>query len=153
MITVSMCVEARLAFVGACDESMQCCVRTRHERQRIAVWVAFLGRWRLPINVLIMKAIEDALFSPLRGYDPIPREFPYAETRRHVRLHFRTKGERRQHLSVMNRYLQESREYLGRNQVEMSGARRLCHFLEHKLGLVLEDAPCPVGMLTELGRS
>ena len=136
-----MCVETRIASLCAAVDSGQCLARTHHERQRIAVWVAFLGRWQLPINVLIMKAIEDALFSPLRGYDPIPREFPYAETRRHVRLHYRTKRERRQHLSVTNRYLQESREYLGRNQVEMSGARRLCHFLEHKLGLVLEDAP------------
>ena len=145
MITESMCVEKRLAIMAASDDAVRCLTRAHHERQRIAIWVAFLGRWQLPINVLIMKAIENALFSPLRGYITIPRDVPYMTTRRTVRSHFtwfyRTLGERQDHLSRLNRDLHETREFLRRSQGEMSGACRLCHFLERQLGLVLDDAP------------
>ena len=138
-----MCVETRIASLCATVDSGQCLARTHHERQRIAVWVAFLGRWQLPINVLIMKAIENALFSPLRGYDPIPYEVPYAATRRYMRSRFRgwylAKGERRKFLAKLTRELHSTLELLGQYQFEMSGASELCHFLECQLGLDFDD--------------
>ena len=80
MITESMFVEKRLAIMAASNGAMRCLTIAHHQRQRIATWVAFLGRWQLPINVLIMKAIEYALFSPLRGYITIPCYVPYMTT-------------------------------------------------------------------------
>ena len=140
-----MCVEARLAIMSASDNVMWCLTRTHHERQRIAVWVAFLGRWQMPINVVIMKAIENALFTPMRGCIRIQSDIPYMAMRRLVRNDFtwfyHTLRERRDYLARLNRELHEARELLRRSQGQRSGASQLCHFLERQLGLVLDDAP------------
>ena len=143
MITESMCVEKRVAIMAASNRTMRCLTQAHHQRQRIATWVAFLGRWQLPINGLIMKAIENALFSPLRGYSTIPCDVPYRTTRLSVRSHLfaTTRRDRQEYLSRLNRELHETREFLLRSQGQLIGACRLCHFLERQLGLVLDDAP------------
>ena len=142
-VTVSMCVEARVAFLCARENSKECLARTHHARQRSVVWVAFLGRWQPPINVVIMKEIENMLFSPLRGCFPIPYEVPYASTRRFMRSRFRnwlvTNVERQNYLAALNRELLAAIDLLERNRVEMGGANELCYHLECELGLELED--------------
>ena len=69
----------------ATDCIAHCIARTSHERERILVWVAFLGQWQSPIDVFIMKEIETALFSPVRGNIPMPAEVPYMTTAEVVR--------------------------------------------------------------------
>ena len=131
--------------MGASDGIARCLARTIHERERIAVWVAFRGRRQLPIDVFIMKEIETALFSPLRGYLTIPEEVPYMTTRRIVRANltrsYRTLDRRLDYLSRLNHERVMTFKLLRRCQNELSGACRLCRFLERQLGLVLDDAP------------
>ena len=157
MITESMCVEKRLAIMAASNGAMRCLTQAHHQRQRIATWVAFLGRWQFPINGLIMKAIENALFSPLRGNIAIPDEVPYMTTRRIIRTDltrsYRTLATRMDYLARLNHERAITEVLLRRFQDELSGAGRLCRNLERQLGLVLDRAPLPVGMPTAQGRS
>ena len=87
----------------AYDCIAHCIARISHERERIAVWVAFRGRWQSPIDVFIMKELETALFSPLRGNIPIPAEVPYRTTVEIVRAdlmrHYLTLGSRMDYLA------------------------------------------------------
>ena len=85
LLIEALCVDARRTTQRASDCIAHCLARTIHERERIAVWVAFRGRWQLPMDVSIMKEVEAALFSPLRGNIAIPEEIPYMATRRIVR--------------------------------------------------------------------
>ena len=78
----ALCVDARRSGMRASDCIAHCLARTIHERERIAVWVAFRGRWQLTMDVFIMKEVETALCSPLRGNIAILEEVPYMTLRR-----------------------------------------------------------------------
>ena len=135
----------------ASDCIAHCIARTSHERERISVWVAFLGRWQSPIDVFIMKEIETALFSPLRGNIPMPAEVPYMTTVEGVSADltyiYLTLGSRMDYLArhVNEKAITEA--LLRRLLDELSGVERLCRFLERQLGLVLHVAPWPVRLL------
>ena len=129
----------------ATDCIAHCIARTSHERERILVWVAFLGQWQSPIDVFIMKEIETALFSPLRGNIPMPAEVPYMTTAEVVRADltqiYLTLGSRMDYLARQVNEQAMAEALLLRFLDELSGAGRLCRFLERQLGLVLDDAP------------
>ena len=150
LITESMCVEKRLAIIAASNHTMRCLTQAHHQRQRIATWVAFLGRWQLPLNVLIMKEIEAALFSPLRGCITSPWDAPYMTTLMSVRSHLfgMTLRGRQDYLSQLDREQQETDGVLRRSLWQLKALCRLCEFVELKLGLLLDenddDAPDPL---------
>ena len=64
LLIEAMSVDALRSTQRASNCIAHCVSRTIHERERIAVWVAFRGRWQLPMDVCIMKEVEAALFSP-----------------------------------------------------------------------------------------
>ena len=154
LLIEALCVDARRSARRASDCIAHCVARTIHERERIAVWVAFRGRWQLPMDVFIMKEVETALFSPLRGNIAIPEEVPYRTTRRIVRADLmrshRTLATRMDYLARLNHERAITDVLLRRFQDELSGAGRLCRNLERQLGLVLDLAPLTVGILTSL---
>ena len=129
----------------ASDCIAHCLARTLHERERIAVWIAFRGRWQLPMDVFIMKEIETALFSPLRGDGPMPEDVSYMEmveiVRPDLRTAYHTSDERMGYLARLleEREMLEGR--LRRSFDELARAGRVCSFLERQLGLVLDAAP------------
>ena len=147
----ALCVNVRRSTFRTCDRIVHCQARTTHERERIEVWVAFRGRSQLPMDVFIMKEIETALFSPLRG-DRAIEEIPYMTHARIVREDLtqtcRTLATRMDYLARLNNERAMTEVLLRRFLHELSGTGRLCRFLERQLGLVLRDAPWPVGMLT-----
>ena len=136
----------------ASDCIAHCIARTAHERERITVWVAFRGRWQSPIDVFIMKEIETALFSPLRGDIPMPAEVPYMAPVDLVRAEltqvYLTLGSRMDYLARQFNEQAVTEALLRRFLDELSGAGRLCRFLERQLGLALDVAPWPVRLLT-----
>ena len=136
----------------ASDCIAHCIARTSHERERILVWIAFRGRWQSPIDMFIMKEIETALFSPLRGNIPTPAEVQYMTTVEVVRADltqiYLTQGSRTDYLVRQVNEQAMTEALLRRFLDELSGAGRLCRFLERQLGLVLGDTPWPVGLLT-----
>ena len=152
LLIEALCVDARRTTQRATDCIAHCFARTLHERERIAVWLAFRGRWQLPMDVSIMKEVEAALFSPLRGNIAIPEEIPYMATRRIVRADlmrsYRTLATRMDYLARLNHERAITEVLLRRFQDELSGAGRLCRNLERQLGLVLDLAPWTVGILT-----
>ena len=152
LLIEALCVYARRSTLRASDCIADCLARIIHERERIAVWVAFRGRWQLPMDVFIMKEVETARFSPLRGNIAIPEEVPYMMTRRIVRADltrsYRTLGTRMDYLARLNHERAMTEVLLRRFHDELSGVGRLCRFLERQLGLVLDAAPWPVGLLT-----
>ena len=101
------------------------------------------------MDVSIMKEIETALFSPLRGNITIPEEVPYMTTARIVRADLTRsyRSARIDYLARLNHERAMTEILLRRFQDELSGVGRLCRFLERQLGLALGDAPWPVGML------
>ena len=152
LLIEALCVDARRSTQRASDCIAHCLARTIHERERIAVWVAFRGRWQLPMDVSIMKEVEAALFSPLRGNIAIPEEVPYMTTRRIVRADlmrsYRTLTTRMGYLARMNHERAITEVLLRRFQDELRGVSRLCRNLECQLGLVLDTAPWTVGIFT-----
>ena len=96
------------------------------------------------MDVCIMKEVEAALFSPLRGNIAIPDEVPYMTTRRIIRTDltrsYRTLATRMDYLARLNHERAITEVLLRRFQDELSGAGRLCRNLERQLGLVLDDA-------------
>ena len=148
----ALCVDARRSTQRASDCIAHCVARTIHERERIAVWVALRGRWQLPMDVSIMKEVEAALFSPLRGNIAIPEEIPYRVMRRTVRADltrsYRTLATRMDYLARLNHERAITEILLRRFQEELCGVSRLCRDLECRLGLVLDTAPWTVGVFT-----
>ena len=145
LLIEALCVDARRSTQRASDCIAHCVARTTHEHERIAVWVAFRGRWQLPMDVFIMKEIETARFSPLRRDGPMPEEASYMEMVEIVRTDlwtaYRTSDERMDYLA---RLLEEREMMEGvrrRSLDELARADRLCSFLERQLGLVLDAAP------------
>ena len=137
-----MCVEARVAWLCAHADSKEWRSRAHHERQRIAVWIAFLGRWQLPIDRFIMKAIEDALFSPMRGYVKLPiNDVPYMTTRQTVQSHLfgMTLGDRQDYLSQLESEAHETLGVLRRSQWQLKALCNLVECLELKLGLLIDS--------------
>ena len=136
----------------ASDCIAHCIDRTSHERERISVWIAFRGQWQSPIEVLIMKEIETALFSPLRGDIPMPAEVPYMTTVDLVHADltqvYLTLGARMNYLARQFNEQAITEALLRSFLDELSGVGRLCRFLERQLGLVLDVAPWPVRLLT-----
>ena len=147
-----LCVKTRRSIHHTIDRIKHCEARTTHERERIEVWVAFRGQWQLPMDVSIMKEVEAALFSPLRGNIAIPEEVPYMTTRRIVRADlmrsYRTLTTRMGYLARMNHERAITEVLLRRFQDELRGVSRLCRNLECQLGLVLDTAPWTVGIFT-----
>ena len=152
LLIEALCVDARRSSMRASDCIAHCIARTAHERERIMVWVAFLGRWQLPIDVFITKEIETALFSPLRGDVPMPAEVPYMMTVEVVRADlmqiYLTLGSRMGYLARQVNEQAITEALLRRFLDELSGAGRLCRFLERQLGLALDVTPWPVRLLT-----
>ena len=136
----------------ASDCIAHCMSRLSHERERIVVWIAFRGRWQSPIDVFIVREIESALFSPLRGNIPIPADVPYMTTVQVVRADltrsYLTLGTRMDYLARQVNERAMTEVLLRRFLDELSGVGRLCRFPERQLGLVLGVAPWPVGLLT-----
>ena len=96
------------------------------------------------MDVFIMKEIETALFSPLRGDGPMPGVF-FLEIVEIVRTDLwtacHTSDERMEYLA---RLLEEREIMEGihrRSLDELARADRLCSSLERQLGLVLDAAP------------
>ena len=152
LLIEALCVDARRSTQRASDCIAHCVARIIHERERIAVWVAFRGRWQLPMDVSIMKEVEAALFSPLRGNIAIPEEVPYMTTRRIVRADLmrshRTLATRMDYLARLNHERAITEILLRRFQDELSAAGRSCRNLERQLGLVIDLAPWTVGIFT-----
>ena len=152
LLIEALCVDARRTTQRATDCIAHCFARTLHERQRIAVWRALRGRWQLPMDVSIMKEVEAALFSPLRGNIAIPEEIPYRVMRRTVRADltrsYRTLATRMDYLARLNHERAITEILLRHFQDELSGVSRLCRNLECQLGLVLDTAPWTVGIFT-----
>ena len=145
LLIEALCVDARRSSMRATDCIAHCFARTSHERERISVWVAFLGHWQSPIDVFIMKEIETALFSPLRGNIPMPAEVPHMTTAEVVRAElteiYLTQGSRVDYLVRQVNEQAMTEALLRRFLDELSGVGRLCRFLERQLGLVLDVAP------------
>ena len=152
LLIEALCVDARRSTQRASDCIAHCLARTLHERERIAVWVAFRGRWQLPMDVFIMKEVEAALFSPLRGHIAIPEEVSYMATRRIVRADlmrsYRTLASRMDYLARLNHERAMTEVLLRRFQDERSAAARVCRNLERQLGLVIDLAPWTVWILS-----
>ena len=141
----ALCVNVRRSTDRTIDRILHYETRTTHERERIEVWVAFCGRWQLPMDVSIMKEIETALFSPLRGDGPMPGEDSYMEMVEIVRINlttaYRTSEERMDYLARLLDEREMMEGALRRSRDELARAGRLCRFLERQLGLVLDAAP------------
>ena len=141
----ALCVNVRRSTDRTIDRIVHYETRTTHERERIEVWVAFRGRWQLPMDVSIMKEIETALFSPLRGDGPMPEEDSSMEMVEIVRINlttaYRTSDERMDYLARLLEEREMTEGGLRRSLDELVRAGRLCRFLERQLGLVLDAAP------------
>ena len=152
LLIEALCVDARRSTQRASDCIAHCLARTSHERERIAAWVAFRGRWQLPMYVFIMKEIETALLSPLRGDRAMPEEDSYMEMAEIVRINlmtaYRTSDAWMDYLARLLEEREMTEGCLRRSLDELDRAGRLCNFLERQLGLVLDAAPWPVGLLT-----
>ena len=140
-----LCVKTRRSIHHTIDRIKHCEARTTHERERIAVWAAFRGRWQLPMDVFIMKEIETALFSPLRGDGPMPAEVSYMEILEIVRTDMgtacHTSDERMDYLARLLGDLEIMEGVRRRSLDELARADRLCSCLDRQLGLVLDAAP------------
>ena len=97
------------------------------------------------MDVLIMKEIETALSSPLRGDGPMPEEVSYLEMVEIVRTDLwtacHTSDERMDYLARLLEELEIMEGVRRRSLDELARADRLCSCLERQLGLVLDAAP------------
>ena len=148
----ALCVDAMRSSMRAAECLAHCVVRIDHERERVAVWIAFRGRWQSPIDVFIMKEVETALFSPMRGNTPIPEEVPYMATVEVVQAdlmqRYLTLGPRIDYLVRLVNERVVTEHLLRRFRKQLSGVVRLSCFLERQLGLVLVDASWPLALLS-----
>ena len=148
----ALCVNVRRSTFRTIDRIVHCEARSTHERERIEVWLTFRGRWQAPMDVFIMKEVEAALFSPLRGNIAIPEEVPYRTTQLIVRADLmrshRTLATRMDYLARLNHERAITEILLRRFQDELSATGRSCRNLERQLGLVIDLAPWTVGIFT-----